>query len=109
MGRSKPEVSQEVMQLLESYSWPGNIRELRNVLERALLLAHGSPLAREHFPGLESSHALPKELSEADQLEDMEERHIKSVINRCNGDTKKAAEALGISRAALYRRLKKFK
>ena len=106
--KSEPEVSQEVMQFLENYSWPGNIRELRNVLERALLLAHGNPLAPEHFPGLGSSHSLPKEPSEDYQLEDMEERHIKSVINRFDGDTKKAAEALGISRAALYRKLKKF-
>ena len=108
MGNYFQEPSYDIMQLLENYSWPGNIRELRNVLERARLLSHGEPLAIEHLPGLASSHPLPEESSRSFQLDDLEEDHIKSVVNHFGGDTQKAAEALGISRASLYRKLKKF-
>ncbi len=107
-----PNVSLEVMQLLSGYQWPGNIRELRNVLERALLLADDSPLTPEHFPGLNGHTAEPvapgSGLKTIKNLEAFEEEYIKSVIVYCNNVTVKAAHALGISRASLYRRLKKF-
>jgi DNA-binding NtrC family response regulator len=93
---------------LENYSWPGNIRELRNVLERALLLSHGEPFAIEQLPGLALSHPLPEKSPRSFQLDGLEEEHIKSVINHFGGDTQKAAEALGISRTSLYRKLKIF-
>jgi DNA-binding NtrC family response regulator len=100
------DISPEVMQLLMLYPWPGNIRELRNVLERAILLARGQPLTPEHFSGLEISGIL-KHAKETCNLADIQESHMRNVIKRFHGDTRKAAEALGISRATLYRRLKR--
>ena len=101
------EVAPQLMQLLTDCSWPGNIRELRNVLERAVILAGGKPLTADHFPGL-SFNAVPPagKKSEVMNLEDLELAQIKSAMARFGNDTKKAADALGISRATLYRRLK---
>lgn len=108
-----PNVSLEVMQFLSGYHWPGNIRELRNVLERALLLADETPPALSHFPGLQASAVSPpvrvnREFNNIKNLETFEEDYIRSVLVHFKNDTVKAADALGISRASLYRKLKKF-
>lgn len=102
------EPSPEVSSLLESYAWPGNIRELRNVLERAMLLARGMPLEAAHFPGLSVSAAMPASPGTLN-LDEIERMKIKTAMDRFDGDTRKVAEALGISRATLYRRLKEMK
>lgn len=108
LGSFNFDLSPEVMRLLKNYPWPGNIRELRNMLERALLLAHGQSLTLEHFSGLDFSHAPIENTGDRSNLENIEETHIKTIIRRFGGDTRKAADALGISRATLYRKLKKF-
>ena len=102
-------ISPGVMKLLQEYSWPGNIRELRNVLERAILLARGQPLAPEHFSGLESSQILVNQQRSLKDLEDVEYDHIRTVMERFGEDTEKVAAALHISRATLYRKLKNFR
>ena len=110
LGFPDYEISPEVMKMLMNYSWPGNIRELRNIIERALILARGASLQIEHFPGMhrvKSSSGSPQEI-EARDLKHLEEEYIKNEIERAGGDIRKAARALGISRATLYRKLKKF-
>jgi DNA-binding NtrC family response regulator len=109
LGAPDIEISREVMQLLEQYHWPGNIRELRNLLERALILSRGSQLTSDHFAGLEYAPVAVEESVDTSDLTKVEEAHIKIVMQRFGNDTKKAAEALGISRATLYRKLKKLK
>jgi transcriptional regulator with PAS, ATPase and Fis domain len=109
LGAPDIDISREVMQVLVQYPWPGNIRELRNVLERALLLSHGKLLTPEHFSGLDSVPVSSEHRDEdTNDLTKMESTHIKTIMQRFNNDTKKAAEALGVSRATLYRKLKKF-
>jgi len=108
-GEPLQEPSAELMQFLEAYSWPGNIRELNNVLERALLLASGNPLSQEHFPGLGPTHCPAEKSPTILHWDQLEQDHVKSVLSRFGGDTKKAAQALGISRAALYRKLEKYR
>jgi DNA-binding NtrC family response regulator len=100
------ETPPDVMDMLVAYLWPGNIRELKNVLERALLLSGGQPLSKNHFPGLAVSAFSTQ--SEADSLSiaSAEEKQIRSALERFGGNTSKAAEALGISRTTLYRKLK---
>jgi len=93
----------EVVRLLTTYPWPGNTREFKNVLERALLLAQGEPLAPLHFPDL--SAKLPHEESQA--LENVEDAHILQVLEEFNGDKRKTCKALGLSISSLYRRLAK--
>ncbi len=105
------ELPPRVVELLGSYAWPGNVRELKNVLERALLLSRGGTLEPCHFTGLggdgcgESLHLTSREA--VLDLDRMERLHIQSVLGRFGGDTRRASEALGISLATLYRKLKK--
>jgi DNA-binding NtrC family response regulator len=110
LGLPDYEISPEVMEMLHNYSWPGNIRELRNVLERALILSRGATLQLSHFPGMHQvKRSLDsKEVKEAKDLKHLEEEYIRNEIKRFGGDIRKAAQALGISRATLYRKLKKF-
>ncbi|HAM53433.1 MAG TPA: sigma-54-dependent Fis family transcriptional regulator [Nitrospiraceae bacterium] len=106
---SHTEISSEVMSLIRAYPWPGNVRELKNVLERALLLARGRQLSPEHFPGVDIS-AGPADAvgGEMKDIEQIEEDYLRTVIERSGGDIPAAARKMGISRATLYRRLKKF-
>lgn len=105
LGPAAGAPSEAVTALLRGYAWPGNIRELKNVLERALLLARGGPLTPGHFPGLAPGAGVEPPLS-AVGLKARERAHVQEVVRQCGGDTRKAAELLGISRATLYRKLK---
>jgi len=96
------------MKMLNAYNWPGNVRELKNILERAVLLARGGELKPAHFIGLSAERVINTSANgEVMNLEAMEGIHIKSVMDSFNGDARQAAEALGVSLATLYRKLKK--
>lgn len=100
------DVAPDVVALLNAYSWPGNVRELRNMLERAVMLARGNALTMQLFPGLRgpSRTAL---LEPAGGLEGMEIETIRAVLKRSSGNVNKAAKELGISRATIYRKIKR--
>ena len=110
MGFQAVVITPDVLELLREYSWPGNIRELRNVLERAILLSHGELLTIDHFYGLDPSFNLniPAMIAPG-KYSEIEESHIRTVLKRFQGNTIKASKALGMSRATLYRKLKKFR
>jgi DNA-binding NtrC family response regulator len=93
------------LHVLLSYPWPGNIRELDHTIERALLMAKDT-LVRPSDLGLEPKFESGPRLEEM-TLDQAEQMLIKSALSRCRGDLSKAAEALGLSRGALYRRLEK--
>lgn len=97
----------EVQSVLHAYPWPGNIRELKNVLERAVLLAHGKPLSMVHLPGLD---IVPpnSSISNVGELSRLEEDSIKAAIQRSQGDINKAAKVLGISLSTIYRKIRKY-
>jgi two-component system NtrC family response regulator len=102
-------IDDSVVKLLSDYSWPGNIRELRNMLERAVLLSQGQPLTVEHFPGLlnvnsSSAQQSPHQWS----LELLEKKHILKALKHF-GDKTEASRALGISLSSLYRKLESYK
>ncbi len=102
-------LSPEILGLFWQYPWPGNIRELRNVLERGLLLSRGEPLAPSHFPGLETitwKQGGPERRKVSDEAEAL---RLKAVLKDCDGDVNRAARILGISRATFYRKLKQLK
>lgn len=105
LGAVASPLPEAVMGLLCSYAWPGNVRELKNVLERALLLAGGSPLQGRHFPGLAVGGGVDPH-GGALGLKERDREHVQTVVRRCGGDMRKAAEILGVSRATLYRKLK---
>jgi transcriptional regulator with PAS, ATPase and Fis domain len=93
----------DVLQLLTDYPWPGNTRELKNMLERALLLAQGEILTASFFPDLSPEF----ESKKSEKLEGLEDKHILQVLEKFEGSKSKTCEALGISISSLYRRLAK--
>ncbi len=109
LGSPDDEISAEVMSLLMSYPWPGNIRELKNVLERALLIARGAPLRPGHFPGMDAGVLKPASRQGFRDIGEIEKEHIRGVLVSSGGDIKKTAEILNMSRATLYRKLKKYR
>jgi DNA-binding NtrC family response regulator len=109
LGDPEREIRPEAFELMQSYDWPGNIRELRNVLERARILAGRASLAPEHFPGLDPASVAARRAPREDRgepgREPVDERRIAEILRVAGGNKKKAARLLGISRATLYRRL----
>jgi DNA-binding NtrC family response regulator len=101
-------LSQPVKEFLCNYPWPGNTRELKSILQRAVILSEGKPLSPEHFPGLNSGMSLSSYPNETIKtLDQLEQEYIRYVLKESGNDTLKASRLLGISRAALYRKLKK--
>jgi len=90
---------------LQQYVWPGNVRELNSVVERSLLLAAGEEIGTADLR-LSAAQAGPPSLEDM-SLEDAERALIRSAIRRSSGSVTAAAEALGLSRSAMYRRLEK--
>ena len=93
-------------QLLLKHHWPGNIRELEHAVERAVLLANDS-LIRASDLGLNSEKKNPTGLDDL-SLEEVEQILIQKALARFDGNVSRAAEALGISRGAMYRRIQKY-
>lgn len=91
---------------LENYPWPGNIRELRHAIERAVILSEGNVLEFGDLLADLLSRSYDSEASTLNLLE-MERRYILKAISKNRGNITKAAEDLGLARAALYRRLEK--
>jgi DNA-binding NtrC family response regulator len=92
------------MQLLLAHPWPGNIRELDHAIERAVLLAVGEQV-RTGDLGLRSGSGSAAARLEDLPLEDVEKLLIQKALSRYEGNVSRAAQALGLSRSALYRRI----
>ena len=92
---------------LRRHPWPGNIRELEHVIERAVLMARGAVIQAADL-GLHSVADAAPRLEEM-SLEEVEAHLIKRTLARCDGNAQRAADALGLSRSAFYRRLEKYK
>jgi len=109
LGSTPDVISDEVMNTLMNYSWPGNIRELKNVLERALLLTpRGALLRKALFSGLEVVRTVT-DIQHTNTVQYIELSHIRTVLEQMGGDIEKAARSLNISRATLYRKLKQIR
>lgn len=107
-GVGNKKVSPEAMDVLMGYAWPGNIRELENVVERAATLCEGDTITPFDLPPRlleESARSGHTDNTLRSVLRDHERAHIRSILRRADGDKKKAAEALGISIPSLYRKL----
>jgi DNA-binding NtrC family response regulator len=101
-----PTISTEALQVLRSYSWPGNIRELRNVLERALLFCKDGVIDRR---ALRFDRSLEPDVeSGVRTLDEAERHHIATTLQRLGGRVDDAAKVLAVSRSALYAKLKKY-
>ena len=95
------------MQSLREHPWPGNVRELDHSIERAVLLSAG-PLIRSVDLGLRAASPVGVPRLEEMNLEEVEKHLIQRMLARHGGNVSQAANALGLSRSALYRRLEKF-
>jgi two-component system response regulator AtoC len=114
IGGSPFEVDLEAMSLLCAYDWPGNIRELANVLERAQILGDGNTITADILP-----ENLLRVISDrrpagdaADgpySLEAMERRQVELVLKEMKGNKVHAAQALGVSRRSLYRMIERYR
>jgi DNA-binding NtrC family response regulator len=109
-------LADDAVSALKEYAWPGNLRELRNVLERALLLSRGQAIERVHlrFPfaaPVAASTDAAGVLGTAPPLptlEAMEQQHIRRALETERGHVERAARRLGISKSSLYQKIKKF-
>jgi transcriptional regulator with PAS, ATPase and Fis domain len=111
IGPLRHHLQAEALEALMRYDWPGNVRELANVLERAQILAEDQLITVDDLPeGLASYHPGLEEEGEAGSLKlhDSQRRHVLMVLEEAGGNKVQAARALGISRRALYRLLKKY-
>jgi DNA-binding NtrC family response regulator len=106
-------VDQEAMYLLERYPWPGNIRELRNVIERATILAEGDFIEAKHLPSpvvTRSEQTLPTvTLSPGTTVDEAERRLIVLTLEHTRNNKTRAAEILGISLKTLHNKLNRMK
>ena len=105
-------VSKSALKFLLEYAWPGNIRELQNVIERAALLSQGEYILPKDLPFGSSREASLAHLSEKAKknrpLEEVEKDYILEVLQEVKGNRSKAAQVLGIGRKTLYNKLEKY-
>jgi DNA-binding NtrC family response regulator len=111
LGRRVRDIAAEAMELLTSYDYPGNVRELANLIERGVALADGDTLEARHLP--EHLRAVRiKVLRQPEDrlptLEEQERRYILQILKRTGGNRTQAAQILGIDRVSLWRKLKRF-
>lgn len=107
IGRAVPDLTPDAEEVLRRYPWPGNIRELANVLERSMILIKGDTLDAAGL-GLETAMpAPPPEDGQLLTMREMERQHVERVLARTGGNVTEAAEILGIARRTLYDRMKR--
>jgi len=109
-GRPRIEIGEEAIAVLKQYHWPGNVRELKNVIERVLILnPQALRIERRHLPMLvyRGGGKKGEEFSTLHQAREAYERdYILKKIDDCHGNVSRAAEALGLERSHLYRKMK---
>src|SRR5262249_55231355 len=121
LGRPPSGISEDARRQLVDYHWPGNIRELRNVLERAAILCEGGLITHEHLsldsdatpsnapaPLAPPKVETPARPSRTSDLKAMERRLIEEALKGARFNKSKAAKELGLTRAQLYVRMKRY-
>ncbi|MCK4998093.1 MAG: hypothetical protein KAS23_01110, partial [Anaerohalosphaera sp.] len=108
MGKNCTGVSDEAMQVLMNYEWKGNVRELQNVIERAIIFAEGDIITVSDI-GLTGSGSSIDTSETRENLQDAmriyEREHILRVLKKCEGDKSQAAKTLNIGLSSLYRKI----
>jgi DNA-binding NtrC family response regulator len=107
MNKRVDSVSPEAMRLLMTHCWPGNVRELRNVIERGMVVAATAVIQAPDLGLLPAAPVLAGHEGPA-SLEEVERRHICGVLSQMNGNISQAARVLGIDRATLYNKMRKY-
>lgn len=111
MRRDIRAISKEAEAVLTSYAYPGNIRELENIIQRAIILCSGDTLTPEHLT-LPHAEEVPAAKGSGQtpicSLEDLEVMHIKRILEHTRGNLMKACKILGIARSSLWRKIKQY-
>ena len=117
IGKGDPGLSREARDLLQAHQWPGNIRELQNAIERALILSDGELISAEQLgitprprrdatkPGAPASETPPR--TDVRALDEVEKQMIVEALRQANGNKSRAAAALGLTRGQLLRRARR--
>lgn len=116
LGMSVPSISEQAKNKLMEYEWPGNIRELQNVVERAMNMSWGETLEWKHFSPYFKNKKFQKnpkidgngEFLIKDMKDRLEKETIIEALDKCNNNKTQAAIRLGISRTLLYKKIKKY-
>lgn len=101
-------ISENAMQILMDYDWPGNVRQLENAIEYAFIVTKDNTIKPENLPKLTEKNPSLQTADTKQSLEQIEKQHIINVLNQTNKNISKAAEILGINRATLYRKIKEY-
>jgi transcriptional regulator with PAS, ATPase and Fis domain len=104
-------ISPKSMDLLRDYGWPGNVRQLRNVIERLVITCHEAVIEVKHLPDFLCEHdrnATTFTVRPGTPLSDVEKQLIRQTLNHVTSNREDAAKALGISRRALQYKLKQY-
>lgn len=102
-------VSEDAMKLLMDYEWPGNVRQLKNVIERAVVLAKKGIITPRDLPeDFPCRRRMQSDTNNIRSLKEIEIQYITDVLKKSKGNKSKTAKVLGISRKALYKRFKEF-
>lgn len=114
LHRIPPEITKESRDILKTYGWPGNIRELKNVIERALVIADGNFLKPEHFQLNEGIPVQPlvtpldHKLNYKEAFEGFESQYLQQLLANARGNVTQASELAGMDRSHLHQKLKKY-
>jgi DNA-binding NtrC family response regulator len=103
MNRPVIPIDQSALRLLESFSYPGNIRELENMIERAIVVGYGKKIGLKDLP-----HGTQAMSSGIESLDDLEKNHILNILNKYSWNISAAAKALKVDRVTLYNKIKKY-
>jgi PAS domain S-box-containing protein len=109
-GRNIDRISQETMDILNSYSWPGNVRELKGAFEYAFVTCNSDVIEPHHLPETiyTPKRSITASKKNAFNLSEIEKQELLEVLQKTGGNQTKAAEILGISRVTVWNRMKRF-
>jgi DNA-binding NtrC family response regulator len=117
LGKPEPDIAPDAFQKLLDYAWPGNVRELQNAIEYAVVLVRQGLIGVKELPAevqlptvLQQTERTPAvaERTGVQSLDDVERNTILQALAECHGNKKKAAERLGIQRATLYNKIRRY-
>ena len=103
-GKAGLMLAGDAAEKLKNHSWEGNIRELQNTIEKAVIMCDGDVISPDHL----ELHASQRPLNESQTLEEMERQTIVGAIAQCGGNLSQVAQQLGITRQTLYNKIKRY-
>jgi len=109
-GKTINRVTDEAMSVFMNYDWPGNVRQLENAIEHAVVITKESEITPDDLPRVLIGNRITSSVIQSDlTLEQLEKQHILAVLNSSGWNVKKAARVLGVNRATIYNKIRKYK